>query len=246
MTPRSATRREVLKRIGAQFERIFASLEPLAASFTDLAGRAAEGHQEGLAKLRSVTLQVLDKHNGLVAGAGAVAAPDIIPGSRFWLEWWWTRTSGGPEALRVNLDPAAPDFFDYTSADWYVTPMRTLARHVAGPYVDYACTNEYALTVATPVTSRGRFAGVAAADVLVSSLERELLPELRTLSRPAVLVNAGGRVIASSSAQFASGMRVPVPGAATSAKSSRSSSGRAARRPPIDWHLLPASGQRGR
>jgi hypothetical protein len=155
---------------------------------------------------------------------------------RYWLDWWWNRPSGGPEALRVNLDPAAPDFFDYTSADWYVTPLRSSARHVAGPYVDYACTNEYALTVAVPVTVHDRFAGVAAADVLVSSLERQLLPALRTLSRPAVLLNAGGRVIASSSAEFASGMRVPI------ADHTDVAPGRRSARPQIDWHLLPASG----
>jgi len=162
--------------------------------------------------------------------------------SRYWLEWWWTRTSGGPEALRVNLDPAAPDFFDYTGADWYLTPMRNSARHVAGPYVDYACTNEYALTVAVPVTVHDRFAGVAAADVLVSSLERQLLPALRTLSEPAVLLNSGGRVIASSSPQFASGMRVPLPGTQKPARAPGSPPGRTAARPPIDWRLLRASG----
>jgi hypothetical protein len=122
--------------------------------------------------------------------------------------------------------------------------MRNSARHVAGPYVDYACTNEYALTVAAPVTIHDRFAGVAAADVLVSSLERQLLPALRTLSEPAVLLNSGGRVIASSSPQYASGMHVPLPNTPTPAKTPRNSPGRAATRPPIDWHLLPASGIR--
>jgi hypothetical protein len=144
----------------------------------------------------------------------------------------------------VNLDPAAPDFFEYTSADWYLTPMRNSTRHIPGPYVDYACTNEYALTVPVPVTSHDRFAGVAAADVLVSNLERQLLPALRTLSEPTVLLNSGGQVIASSCPQFASGMRVPLPGTPTPAKTSRNSPGQAATRPPIDWHLLPASRMR--
>jgi hypothetical protein len=39
----------------------------------------------------------------------------------------------------------------------------------------------------------GQFAGVAAADVLVSSWERQLWPALRTLSRPAVLLNSQAR-----------------------------------------------------
>ena len=244
MRDRPPSRREVLKRITAQFEQIFVSLEPLAAAFAELAGDADKARPDGLPKLREIIFEVLNTHNGLVTGAGAVAVPGTMPGSRYWLEWWWTRTSGGPEALRVNLDPAAPDFFDYTSADWYLTPMRNSARHVAGPYVDYACTNEYALTVAVPVTIRDRFAGVAAADVLVSSLERQLLPALRTLSEPAVLLNSGGRVIASSSPQFASGMRVPLTGTPAPAKTPRNSPDRTATRPPIDWHLLRASGLR--
>ena len=244
MRVRPPSRREVLRRITAQFEQIFVSLEPVAAAFAEIAGGADNARPEGLPKLREVIFEVLNTHNGLVTGAGAVAAPETMPGSHYWLEWWWTRTSGEPEALRVNLDPAAPDFFDYTCADWYLTPMRTSARHVAGPYVDYACTNEYALTVAVPVTTHGRFAGVAAADVLVSSLERQLLPALRTLSDPAVLLNSGGRVIASSSPQFASGMRVPLPGTPTPANTPRKSPDRTATRPPIDWHLLSASGLR--
>ena len=232
LSDETSSRREVLDRVTAQFEQIFASLEPIAAGFADLVADEAK-RAEGLARLREVTFEVLDTHHGLVAGAGAIAAPGIMPDDHYWLEWWWTRTSGGPEALRVNLNPAAPDFFDYTGADWYQTPMRNSAPHVSGPYVDYACTNEYALTVAVPVTVQGRFAGVAAADVLVSSLEGLLLPELRTLSRPAILLNSGGRVIASSSPDFASGMRVPLP-----ETPSRSDAGP----PAMDWHLIAAPG----
>jgi len=225
-TTMAPSRHEVLDRVTAEFEQIFASLEPIAIGFAELVA-SEERKAEGLARLREVTFELLDRHQGLVAGAGAIAAPDTMPDDRYWLEWWWTRTSGDPEALRVNLDPAAPDFFDYTGADWYETPMRTSAPHVAGPYVDYACTNEYALTVAVPVIVQGRFAGVAAADVLVSSLEGVLLPELRTLSEPAVLLNSGGRVIGSSSPDFASGMRLPPRDSPTRAGS-----------PPMDWQLL--------
>jgi len=106
--------------------------------------------------------------------------------------------------------------------------------------VGYACTNEYALTVAVPVTVQGQFAGVAAADVLASRLERRLLPALRTLRRPAVLLNAGGRVVASSSPEFASGMRVRLP----DRPATRNRSTRARPRPPLDWHLLPVPGIR--
>lgn len=234
---RSPSPTQVLRHITSDFEQIFVSLVPLAASFARLASGAIDDGAQGTSHLREVIFEVLDMHNGLVAGAGAVAAPDIIPRSHYWLQWWWTRTSGGPEALRVNLDPSAPDFFDYTSTDWYQTPMHASAPHVAGPYVDYACTNEYALTVAVPVTVQNQFVGVVAADVLVSSLERQLLPALRTLACPAVLLNSAGRVIASSAPEYASGMRVQLP----ARPASKSGPKRILRRPPLDWHLLPAS-----
>jgi hypothetical protein len=61
----------------------------------------------------------------------------------------------------------------------------------------------------------------------VSSLEGVLLPELRTLSEPTVLLNSGGRVIGSSSSDLASGMRLPLPDSPARAGS-----------PPMDWQLL--------
>ena len=58
------------------------------------------------------------------------------------------------------------------------TPLRSMSRRVAGPYVDYACTNEYAVTLSMPVPDGDDLLGVAAADVLVSSLETRVLPAL--------------------------------------------------------------------
>ena len=45
-----------------------------------------------------------------------------------------------------------------------------------GPYVDHFCTGDYTITMSVPVLLGGRFVGVAAADVLVSSLERRIVP----------------------------------------------------------------------
>ena len=125
----------------------------------------------------------------------------------YWMEWWWAVPDHDPEALRANLEPSAPDFFDYTTADWYVTPERTGKRHVAGPYVDYVCTNEYAMTLAQPVRAGTRFVGVAALDVSVAGFETRVLPALRTLGAAATLVNGSGRVIASTSPEAWPGQR---------------------------------------
>ena len=209
---------DLLAAVTAEFDRVFAALRPLADEYVTIAARHPS--RDRLAALRPAIGTILQRHRGLVAGAGVIVAPDLLSDSRYWLEWWWTRADGEPEALRVNLDPAAPDFFDYTTADWYATPERTGAEHVAGPYVDYACTNEYALTVAVPAVLDGTMVGVAAADVLVSSFEQRVLPALRALPRPMALANAAGRVVAANSPHLAPGLRVPVSG-------------------PGPWHLVP-------
>ncbi|MCW2930447.1 MAG: hypothetical protein JWM19_1409, partial [Actinomycetia bacterium] len=131
-----------------------------------------------------------------------------------WLEWWWTTPAGSPEQLRVNLDPTAPDFFDYTTAAWYTAAERRRSGGTAtGPYVDYFCTGEYTITLSVPVRLDGRFLGVAAADVLVSNLEGQVLPALLEAGRPVALTSPEGRVIAATTADLVPGARVPASGA---------------------------------
>lgn len=202
---------DLLAEVTAEFDRIFAALTPLAEEFA----ATTTTTRDDLAALRPTIHTILSEHRGLVAGAGVITTPGLLTDSRYHLEWWWTRADGEPAALRVNLDPTAPDFFDYTTADWYATPERTRANHVAGPYVDYACTNEYALTVAVPALHDDTMIGVAAADVLVSSFEQRVMPALRALPQPMALVNATGRILAANSPHLAPGLRVPVAKATT-------------------------------
>lgn len=222
--------RGLLSTVAQEYERIFGALEPLAA---ELAALGAV-RRDDLLPLRRNVVDLLAAHRGLVAGAGVILAPGVLADARYWMSWWWTRPSGTPEALRVNLDPTAPDFFDYPAADWYRTPERTRARHVAGPYVDYACTTEYATTVSLPVHARGAFLGVAAADVLVSRLEQRVLPALRRLGQSLVLINGEGRVIASASARYAPGHLVPLDDAEPITLPVR----RGATPPAVDWKLI--------
>jgi len=194
---------EPLREVVDALARVFAALEGLAAEFAALPQPRT---REQLDALRPSILALI---GSLVTGAGIVTAPGLLLDAPRWLEWWWTGARGVPEALRVNLDPAAPDFYDYTGADWYATGEP----RISGPYVDYACTNEYALTLSVPLSGPGGFAGVAAADVLVATLERKVVPALAGLGRPVALTNAHGRVIASNSASVRPGAKVSVEGA---------------------------------
>ncbi|MBS1678917.1 MAG: GntR family transcriptional regulator [Actinobacteria bacterium] len=214
----SAHQPEVLGEVRADVEMIFGELAGLAAAFMELRGGGALAVDD-LAELRPAIFSTLEAGTGLISGAGAVVAPGLLTDRDRWLEWWSVADERArPEALRVNLDPQAPDFYDYTSADWFATPRATLAPHLAGPFVDYACTNTYALTLSTPILRDREFLGVAAADVLVASLERHIVPRLATLGRPVALATATGRVIASNAPEVVAGQRLPPPSGAPPAK----------------------------
>ncbi|TAM68214.1 MAG: hypothetical protein EPN48_12105 [Microbacteriaceae bacterium] len=198
---------DALTRITVQLESLFALLGPVASGFARVAG-LEQPLRADLIDLRGAIADVVQSP-GPVLGAGVIVTPGILADARHWMEWWWAVPHRDPEALRVNLEPTAPDFFDYTSAEWYAIPERTGNRHVAGPYVDYVCRTEYAFTLAQPVRVSGSFVGVAALDISASRFERHVLPALSSLPSAATLVNAAGRVIASTSPHVWPGQRVP-------------------------------------
>ncbi|HKE78300.1 MAG TPA: cache domain-containing protein [Solirubrobacteraceae bacterium] len=199
---------DVLGDVMGELEQVFAALAALGARFADLVEQTGQPSREHVASLRPAIFDLLAAHRELVTGAGIVTAPGLLADAPRWLEWWWTTTRGAPEALRVNLDPGAPDFYDYTTTDWYATPERTRLARMAGPFVDFACTNEYAITLSSPVHAGGEMLGVAAADVLVSSVEGRVLPTLVALDRAVALTNADGRVITSNTPAVVTGQRV--------------------------------------
>ncbi|MBO3745382.1 hypothetical protein J5X84_04820 [Streptosporangiaceae bacterium NEAU-GS5] len=141
----------------------------------------------------------------LIAGIGFIAAPGLLADAPWYLEWWQQHPSGQPRQLLRDLDPASSAFYDYTHWEWFTGPRVGRERTICGPYVDYLCTDEYSLTLSVPVTVGGAFAGAAAADVFVRNFEAAVAPALRELPKPAFLINAEGRVVASNSARWLSG-----------------------------------------
>jgi hypothetical protein len=225
--------RAVLAQVAREFGQVLDSLKPIQAHFAAIARSPGPVVRESLAVLQPKISALLNRHRRLVVGAGVVTAPGLLADAEHWLEWWWSPASGDHVRLRVNLDPDSPDFFDCATADWYAVPRRTGAPYVAGPHVDYACTNEYATTMALPVTAGGAFVGVAAADVPVARIEEVVLPHLVALSPSSVLVNASGRVVASASPDYAPGLL------ATAATSIALPDGEG---PALDWRLLDLAG----
>jgi hypothetical protein len=134
--------------------------------------------------------------DGLITGSGFVAAPGLLSDAHWHLAWWLGGAAGIRRLATID-DPSNDQFRDYTTLEWWRFPARTGTRHVTGPYVDYVCTDDYTVTITTPVTVGGRLLGVVGMDVLVDRLERELLPLLRTAGVPIAVVNASGRIVTS-------------------------------------------------
>lgn len=195
---------DTLQGVGVELDRLVADIGTLGEEFARIC--AGPVSHDDLAQLRPMIFGTLDRHPGIVAGAGVIAAPGVLADAPLWLEWWFISSAGTPEWLRANLDPAAPDFYDYTTAEWYAAAERSEAGQTVGPYVDHFCTGDYTVTLSVPVRTGGRLVGVAAADVLVSSLERQVLPAL--LAAGATLTNGDGRVIASASPHTPPGLRI--------------------------------------
>jgi hypothetical protein len=196
--------------VGDSLNRLFGVLEGLAAALARLAAaRGGPPRRDDLAALRPAIFQALTGHRDLAIGAGVITAPDVLADAPLWLEWWWTKPAGTPEQLRVNLDPAAPDFYDYTTAAWYTSAKRSGRPEATGPYVDYFCTGEYTFTLSVPVLLDGRFLGVAAADVLAESLEKLVMPGLLTREGPVALASQDDRLVAATSARLPPDLRVP-------------------------------------
>lgn len=196
---------DVLAGLDAEFAAVFAALDDLAGGFAAIvADRGPDAVvRKDLAGLVPAITGLLAAHSGMLVGAGVITRPGLLRDADRWLEWWH---GPGPEPLRVNLDPAAPDFYDYTGEDWFQLPRRSGRREIAGPFVDHACTGEYTLTLAVPVTVPTGFLGIAAADVLVSSIERALPRP----SEPVVVTTGDGRVVASTDPARLPGTRLPV------------------------------------
>jgi len=155
-------------------------------------------------------VDLLGEPGEVAVGLGVILEPGTLASHPLRLEWW-QRVPGSddPVPLEVDLHPESLGFYDYVAADWFAVPRRTRARHVVGPYVDVHGTDGYMLTFTMPMEVAGRFVGVAGADVPVTRFESMVLGRLG--DDDAVLVNAEGRVVLSTSSRWITGCLLPEP-----------------------------------
>jgi hypothetical protein len=238
---RLARERRLLADIADAVEQVADSVEELRQAMLSLvatvqaAGRPLR--RADLLALRGPVGELLRRHEGFAAGAGVVLAPAVLQDAPLWIDWCWADRGSGFEQLEADLDPDSPEFYDYTTTEWYREPERTGGRCIAGPYVDYICTHEYTFTLSTPLVHEGQFIGVAGADILAEQVERLVLPGLARLGCVAVLASGNGRVIASNAPQLTPGV-VLGRDEASSGLLAVAGPSDATRRSPLPWVLL--------
>jgi len=209
------------ERIAARIESTFAPLFALVDTWRrgveeEFRSFAAQGVAPTAAALDpfmdAVARPALTVPAGLVTGAGFVATPGVLADAPWHLAWWLREIHGLERGDRGSVrrldtvdDPESDQFRDYRQLEWWRVPERTGERHVTGPYVDYLCTDDYTVTVTAPVEQAGRMVGVVGIDVHVSRLERAILPILRDVTGTGTVVNASGRVVASSDSHRVTG-----------------------------------------
>lgn len=141
-------------------------------------------------------LALFDQLDLPVYGSGFIAALDSLADANSHLAWWQ-----GPERAQLVLAAQSvnKEHIDYSELEWYRVPFQTGRPHVAGPYVDYLCSDEYTITVAAPVHVDDEFVGAVALDLLIDQVERHLTPQLAAFGDDISIVNGVGRVLLSTS-----------------------------------------------
>jgi len=217
---------ELIGQVTQTLESVFTPLEALhdrvESLFADAAAHGRPPTSADLAALDPMITSHLGGAGGLVVGSGYIAAPSTLSDQALWLQWWTGEGGAEPTRLVVDLDPSSDRFCDYTGLPWFAVPRETGRRHITGPYVDFLCSDEYALTFTLPVVHDGRFAGVVGSDVYIRLFEPVMLPRLRALGHPAALVNAQGRIAVTTSARQPVGSTVRRPDVASLWASGRS------------------------
>lgn len=176
--------------------------DPIAAALAVPVGRKAltAGKLDGL--IAPFGARLLDMPEVPVYGAGFIAAHDLLSDARSHLSWW---QGTDRRQLVLAAQSVNKERIDYSELEWFRVPLASGGAHVAGPYVDYLCSDEYTITIAAPVSVDGVFAGVAAFDILIEDAERELMALFDELDVDVTIVNGVGRVVSSTDPRRATG-----------------------------------------
>lgn len=192
----------VQEYFGAPIRALRTWVDPLSAAIAT-SQRSGSLTRAGLDVLvEPYALETLALPSTPVYGAGFIAAIDLLSDAHSHLAWWQGEDR---RQLILASQTVNKENIDYSELEWYRVPMSTGESHVAGPYVDYLCSDEYTITIAVPAQIEGALIGVAGLDLLVASVERELTPRFAALGHEVTLTNGVGRVVVSTDPRCATG-----------------------------------------
>ncbi|MDE9493829.1 cache domain-containing protein [Xenorhabdus bovienii] len=115
----------------------------------------------------------------------------------YWTLEWWRQEGDTIQYAPLEHNQEQRRRLDFRLFEWFRQPANCHLPVIDGPYVDYVCNGAYTITIAHPVLIGEKFAGVAAVDMLVSTLDRLLLPALGAIGKPALIINDDARVVTS-------------------------------------------------
>lgn len=150
----------------------------------------------------TATLACLQHITFPVHGLGILSEVGVVSDDPYWLDWWHRTETGPVRDLSHVTDPSRGNWYNYADREYMTRPRKDRAKHAAGPYVDYGGVDDYIITIAVPIIREDAFLGVAAADVLVSDLERRIAPWLARAKTGTLVLNEDLRVVASNTSSF--------------------------------------------
>ncbi|MET7339035.1 cache domain-containing protein [Nonomuraea sp. NPDC005650] len=142
-------------------------------------------------------------------GCGVVFAPGLIRDRDLIMQWFRHDSHGRIRRLSLDFNPSSERFYDYTRMGWFRVPRDEGRPTIVGPYVDIHGSDFYVMTFAIPLTSNGRFLGIAGADLALVEVERELTSPLRGLDVEALLITEEGRILAANTPSWIPGNLMP-------------------------------------
>jgi DNA-binding FadR family transcriptional regulator len=192
------------------FGRTVAALESMGADIS-----VAFDHDPTARELNGEVARSVLPHLGhldeVVYGLGFMAEVNVLAETSHWMEWWQRASDGTFDRdYSHQLDANRDDFYDYGSKSYLTQPKTSGQPSAIGPYIDHGGVDDYLVTVSVPVSSRGAFVGIMAADVRVATLEQVVSPWLAQSTGVCVLLNSESRVLLSNSVRYNVGDVLPV------------------------------------
>lgn len=186
-------------------EAVFTEVEAVRREVVRLVGAARDRRPRttDLAPLEAMLRTALEGHESPhLGGLGYIAEVGVLEDAPRRLEWVRRTEAGALMRLEPDLDPDSFGYYDFTAAAWFRQPLSTGRRSVVGPYVDFAGTDEYVVTLTVPVEMNGRTLGVTGADLRPGELADAVMPQLCSLGSEVALVNVDHRVVVSTSPRW--------------------------------------------